>query len=85
MGLGLPDRFADGAASGNPQAAIIALAAGLAVEQDLDIKFLVVVGAGLADELVAQDLILLALHQLLQFGRAVPAAALHHLLLLLLQ
>ena len=47
-------------------AAAGALTAGLAVEQDLDIKFLVVVGAGLADELVAQDLILLALHQLLQ-------------------
>ena len=29
VGLGLPDRFADGAASGNPQASIIALAAGL--------------------------------------------------------
>ena len=52
-------------------AAAGALAAGLAVEQDFDIKFLVVIGAGLADELVAQDLILLALHQLLQGGLVV--------------
>ena len=40
-----------------------ALANGLAVEQNLHLEGLVVVGAGLADELVAEHLAALPLHQ----------------------
>ena len=57
----------------------------LAVQRHRHGEHLGVIRAALGHRLIVQHLVGLALHQFLQLGLAVTAAALHHLLLLLIQ